>query len=380
VLSNILHDTKAEHRRLQVAGVAFIALMVTFVGLSIAIYNKTFTSSTDVTVLADRAGLQLPKFGDVRMHGVIVGQIRSVTDDGKEAVIKLALDPAMAREIPANSSVQIVPTTLFGQKYVQFVDPQGQREGAMTDGTVIPQTYPDGATRVTTSVELETVLANLGPLLTTIRPQDLSVTLTALSSALVGRGDQIGATFTKLDKYLKVMNPHLPDMEADFANLAKVAHTYGLAAPDLVAILRNATTTAKTVTDQKDLIGSLFNDVTTLSNDGTAFLNANGQSLIQEAALAEPLTGLLDRYSPEYACLLKGLKRYAGRLDQIFQHSRVNQTMIMSGVQQPAYTTAERPIYGDVGHGPWCLGLPVPAQGAPMPHAKLHDGTIRRWP
>src|SRR3954447_10763382 len=90
---------------------------------SIAIYQKVFTPVTMVTVKADRAGLQLPKFGDVRIHGVLVGQVRSVSQDGSEAVIKLGLQPSAARNIPDNVSVQIRPTTLFGQKYVSLIDP-----------------------------------------------------------------------------------------------------------------------------------------------------------------------------------------------------------------------------------------------------------------
>lgn len=368
MLSNIIHDTRAEHRRLQVAGVAFLTSMGLLIALSIAIYDKVFVTSTDVTVLATRAGLQLPKFGDVRMHGAIVGQIRSVSDNGSEAVIKLALDPKFASEIPSNVTVQIVPTTLFGQKYVQFVDPVGVRASAISDGAVIP------ADRVTTSVELETVLANLFPLLRSIRPADLDVTLHALSTALLGRGDQIGQTLSNLNTYLGTFNPHLPTMEADLADLAKVAHVYGLAAPDLVSILKNATTTARTVTQESGQLENLFHDITTLSNDGTSFLTANGQGLITEAAVAHPLLSLLDTYSPEYTCLLQGLDRYAPRLNQIFKHSRVSQTMSLSGQQQPAYTTSERPVYGDVGHGPWCYGLPFPKQGAGQPHLKINDG------
>lgn len=373
MLSNIVHDTKAEHRRLQIAGVAFITGIALLIALSIAIYDKTFVSSTNVTVLADRAGLQLPKFGDVRMHGVIVGQIRSVSDNGKQAVIKLALNPGLAQEIPSNATVQIVPTTLFGQKYVQFVDPVGARAGAMTSGTVIP------ADRVTTSVELESVLARLGPLLTSIRPVDLNVTLHALSSALIGRGDQIGSTLSNLNTYLGTFNPHLPQMEADLASLAQVARAYGLAAPDLVSILRNATTTAATVTRQADQLSAIFGDITTLANDGTSFLTANGPGITTEVALARPLVTLLNTYSPEYTCLLQGLDRYTERLNQIFQHSRVSQTMTLAGQQQPAYTQRERPVYGDIGHGPWCLHLPYPSQALGQPHSQLKDGTVRRW-
>ncbi len=76
-----------------------------------------------VTVKAQNAGLQLDQFGDVRRHGVLVGQVRNVGNDGHEAVIKVALNPSSAKDIPPNVDIEILPTTLFGQKYINIEDP-----------------------------------------------------------------------------------------------------------------------------------------------------------------------------------------------------------------------------------------------------------------
>lgn len=369
MLVNITHDTPREHRRLLVAGVAFIATMAVLIALSIAIYQKVFTPVTMVTVKADRAGLQLPKFGDVREHGVLVGQVRSISQDGHQAVIKLGLEPSAAKEIPANVSVKIMPTTLFGQKYVDLVDPRQPSTQSLHDGAVIP------SSRVRTSVELESVLANLYPLLTAVRPQDLDVTLNAVASALSGRGDKLGTLMTDLNSYLATFNVHLPQLRTDLRQLARVSHTYELATPDLVRLLRNATTTAHTVSAKSKQLAGFFKDVTTMSGTATRVLAENENGLITEGKLAVPLLGLLDTYSPEFSCLLKGLDRYTGRLNQIFQHSRVSQTMTFAGTQKRAYTSADHPVYGEIGHGPWCLGLPNPKQGAPLPYHPLKDGS-----
>ncbi|MGN6721851.1 MAG: MCE family protein [Marmoricola sp.] len=369
MLVNIHHDTPAEHRRLLISGVAFLATIALLIWLSIAIYDKAFQSVTTVTVDANRAGLQLPKFGDVRMHGVIVGQIRNVSQQGDHAVITLGVDPTMAKQIPSNVTVEILPTTLFGQKYVEFVDPAQPASSHLSDGQVI------SADRVTTTVELETVLARLYPLLTAVRPADLAITLNSLAKGLLGRGDELGQTFQRMNSYLGAMNVHLPTLRSDLAKLANVAQAYSMSAPNLVSILRNATTTARTVSSQAPQLAVMIGNFTALGNDGAALLEQNGSAIVTEAHLAAPVAQLLDTYSPEYPCLLKGLDRYTGRLDQIFQHSRVNQTMILSGIQQSAYTPSERPIYAALGHGPWCLGLPTPVQ-APTPHAAhVPDGT-----
>jgi phospholipid/cholesterol/gamma-HCH transport system substrate-binding protein len=349
------------------AGVAFMLVVAILVAFSIAIYQKVFTPVTMVTVRADRAGLQLPKYGDVRVHGVLVGQVRSVTQDGSQAVIKLGLRPSAAKEIPDNVTVEIRPTTLFGQKYVSFVDPADPSGTPLHDGSVIP------ASRVTTNVELQQVLATLFPLLRSIRPGDLNSTLYALATALQGRGEQLGRTVEQLDSYLAAMNQHLPTLRKDLQLLADVSNTYALAAPDLVDLLRNATTTARTVAQKQAQLSGFLTSMTKLSQVSTRVLTTNEQGIITESALAEPLTALLDTYSPEYTCLLQGLDRYTGRLAQIFAGGRVRQSMSFDSVQRPAYTEADRPEYGEVGHGPWCLGLPNPK--VPTGFLPLRNGT-----
>jgi len=371
MLIGVQRDTAHEHNRLFVAGVVYVLVLAALIGLSIAIYQKVFTRVTWVTLKADKAGLQLPKFGDVRMHGVLVGQIRSISQNGKVAVIKLGLNPSAAKQIPSNVDAEIIPTTLFGQKYVQFVAPADPSTEGIRSGTVIP------ADHVRTSVELESVLARLYPILEAVRPQDLNSTLTALSTALEGNGEKLGATISELNSYLAAMNVHLPTLRHDIKAFANVAHTYDLAAPDLVKLLSNATTTAKTVTAEQANLKGLFASVTGLSYTTTTLLTDNEQGIDTESKLALPLVKLLSTYSPEYPCLLEGLDTYTANLNQIFQHQRVSQTMTLGGTQKPAYTRTDRPEYGEVGHGPWCAGLPGVAKHPQSPKLKtpLKDGT-----
>jgi phospholipid/cholesterol/gamma-HCH transport system substrate-binding protein len=308
VYANITHDTKAEHRRLLVCGVVFMVVLALLVGLSIAVYDKAFSHPTMITIKAQNAGLQLDQFGDVRRHGVLVGTVRNVGNDGHEAVIKVALNPASAKEIPANATIEILPTTLFGQKYINIQDPADPSTSPMTNGQVIPES------RVTTNVELQKILADLFPLLRSIRPADLSTTLYAIANALRGRGDEIGQTLVKLDTYLATINVHLPTLQQDLGLLAKVSNTYAIAAPDLVRLLRNATTTARTVSSKKSQLHTFFVDVTGLGKTSTAILDANGPDIVKEGQLSVPLLGLLDTYSPEFPCLLEGAASYSKRL------------------------------------------------------------------
>ena len=157
MLVNIHHDSKREHNRLLVAGIALLVVMTLLIWLSIAIYNKAFSTDTMITIKSDRAGLQLAKFGDVRLNGVLIGQVRKVEQDGKEASIEVALQPSVADDLPTNVNVQILPTTLFGQKYVSFVVPGKPSSTHLENNDVIP------SSQVEVNVELSRILAELFP-------------------------------------------------------------------------------------------------------------------------------------------------------------------------------------------------------------------------
>jgi len=367
MLVSLRHGSRAEHRRLAIAGVAYVVVVALLIGLAIAVYAKAFTTTTTVTIKADRAGLQLAKFGDVRINGALVGQVRSVSQDGEHASIEVALDPESAKEIPDNVTVEILPTTLFGQKFIQFVRPAHASSRPLVDGAVIP------ADRVTTNVELSQVLADLFPLLRAIRPADLNAALNALATALDGRGEHIGETLDKLESYLGVVAADLPTLRKDLVALADVADTYDRAAPDLIGMLRNATVTSRTIVEQKDQLASFFGELTGLADTTTEFLDANGAAIVRTGQLTEPITRLLATYSPEFPCLLTGLDRYRSRLLGIFEGGVVKQRLELGTPQYHVYDERDTPVYGEVGHGPWCLGLPFPKE--PSDAQPLNDGS-----
>lgn len=367
MLVNIHHDNPAEHRRLLVAGIVFITVISLLIGLSIAVYQKAFESATMVTIKADRAGLQLAKFGDVRLNGVLIGQVREISEEGNQASIRVALKPEEAEQIPENVEVEILPTTLFGQKFVSFVRPDAPSSTPIKDGAVIP------SDRVDTNVELSRILANLFPLLRSVQPADLNATLNALATALQGRGEQLGLTLDELDSYLGEIDDDLPTLRKDLIKLAQVADTYDVAAPDLLGVLRNLTVTSNTVLDNEAQLQVFFSDLQGLAGTTTRVLRTNESNLIRVGEVTEPVLKLLAVYSPEFPCLLRGAAAYAPRLARTFGGNQVKQYIEFGTAQYRPYDERDRPVYGEVGHGPWCLGLPHPK--VPSPPVALSDGT-----
>lgn len=363
MLVNIHHDSAREHNRLLVAGIGFLTAIALLVWLSVSIYNKAFDSTTTITVKADRAGLQLAKFGDVRINGVLVGRVAKIDQDGKQASITLDLEPDAAKKIPANVTVQILPTTLFGQKFVALVRPETGASGELRDGDVIP------SDRVETNVELSQVLADLFPLLRAVRPADLNMTLSAVATALEGRGNELGETMDQLGQYIGAIDDSLPTLKEDLIALADVADAYDVAAPDLLDVLDNVTVTSKTITQKSEDLDVFFSDLTGLANTSTRLLATNEQNLIRMGEVTEPVIGLLADYSPEFPCLIRGAANYEPILSKTFEGNWVRQKIELGSPQFRAFDERDLPTYGEVGHGPWCLGLPkftVPAPPVPL--------------
>jgi phospholipid/cholesterol/gamma-HCH transport system substrate-binding protein len=370
MLANLMHDTPRERRRLLFAGVANFVAIALMIWLCVALYEKKFTASTDVTVMADRAGLQLARFGDVRLHGALVGYVKKIESDGERAKITLSLQPNAARTIPGNVGVQILPTTLFGQNYLELIPPKsGATMGRpLRDGSVIP------ANRVTTNVELQSILANLFPLLRSVRPADLNSTLYAIAHALQGKGEQLGDTFETLDDYLHRINVKLPTLRSDLQLLSQVSKTYELAAPDLIRLLRNATVTARTVTDKQGALDRALSSLTGLASVTRVTLSENEKQLVAQTRSGRPLLALLDTYSPELPCVLTGLDRQIPNAKNVYNDGIIHQTLELGAPQRGAYTAADAPEFGEVGHGPWCLGLPDNYE-KPAPFQPLKDGS-----
>ena len=60
----------------RVLGVAFLVLVIFSVWLTYAVFTKKFVDFVPVTLKTASIGLQLPALADVKIRGVIVGDVR----------------------------------------------------------------------------------------------------------------------------------------------------------------------------------------------------------------------------------------------------------------------------------------------------------------
>ncbi|MFF4840272.1 MCE family protein [Streptomyces collinus] len=351
--------------RLRVYGIAFIAVLALLLSLAVAVYRQAFTSVVPITLEADTIGNQLDPRADVKLRGLLVGEVREVHADGTKATLDIALKPEYVASIPSDVHARLLPKTLFGEKYVDLVPPARSTARSIRAGDVITQD------RTKAGIELQQLMNDLLPLLRNVRPGDLNATLSAFATALDGRGDRIGDNLTRVDGYLRRLNPHMPSMKEDISRFADVAEVYGDAAPDLMRILRNTVTTSRTIVEKKDQLAAGLRATATVAGTADDFLAENGDRLITLGRVSRPTLELFARYSPEYPCLFQGLVRQEKASENAFRGGEMRITLEVVR-PQGAYRPGEEPVYGERS-GPNCRGLPHPP--VPGPKAHLDDGT-----
>ncbi|MFF5841270.1 MCE family protein [Streptomyces massasporeus] len=356
--------------RLRLYGVVFIAVLALLLSLSVAVYRQAFTPVVRITLEADSLGNQLDPRADVKLRGLLVGEVRGVRADGTKATLDIALKPEHVAQIPSDVHARLLPKTLFGEKYVDLVAPRGSSGRPIRAGDVITQ----DRTRV--GIEVQQLMNDLLPLLRTVQPGKLNATLSAFATALDGRGDRIGDNLTRVEAYLRRLNPHLPSLKEDIARFADVAEVYGDAAPDLMEILRNTVTTSRTIVEEKDRLAAALKSTATVAGTADDFLDANGDRLITLGRVSRPTLELFARYSPQYPCLLAGLVRQEKASEEAFKGGKMHITLEVVR-PQGAYEPGEEPRYGERS-GPNCRDLPHPP--VPAPGAHLDDGSKEASP
>jgi phospholipid/cholesterol/gamma-HCH transport system substrate-binding protein len=324
----------------RILGLGAIGLSLLMVWLTYAIYNKQFTDTVDVTLEASNVGLQLNPRSDVKLRGIVVGEVRSIETDGDGAKIELGLKPELVDLVPHGVSARILPKTLFGEKFVALVPPK-QSDRALRSGDVIPRD------RSTVGIEVEKVLNDALPLLKALEPSDLNATLNALATALEGRGAQVGKTLTQLDAYLKKLNPHVPELVADLKRLVTVSGVYGDVVEDVVKVLKDAVVVGNTVTEKEPQLQKFLADVTTLSNHADQVLTDNEQRLVRLGDVSRPIIHLLEWYAPMIRCTLQVQADTLPRINDVFRGGALNINLKIVANQSTPYTPAEKPKYGE---------------------------------
>jgi phospholipid/cholesterol/gamma-HCH transport system substrate-binding protein len=339
----------------RLAGVAFMAVLLGLVVLSIAFYQKAFTPVVTVTLQADRAGNQLTPPADVKVNGVIVGEVRSVEPGEDGALLELALQPEQAERLPVNVQARLLPKTLFGEKFVELVRPEAPAEQFLSEGDVIAQDQSE------TAREFATALDNLLPLLETLDPPTLSTTLNAVSSALRDRGDRIGGNLVLVRDWLVEFNPELETLRSANEGLVDFNDNLVVTADDLVKLLQELSVVNRNLVRDEAALERFLRDTTGVAGTIEDFVAENEQRFITLAAEGRGPLELFAAYSPLFPCLADGLALSEEFIGDSFGRLQpgLHITLEVTADQGGYQPNEDEPAFIET-RGPDCFGLPAP--------------------
>jgi len=332
------HGGLTEQRSfLRVLGAGLIAVLLFFVWLTWAFFSQTFTEYDDVKLTSSKSGLALSKRADVKLRGMIVGIVREIHVENGQVVMTLGMDPKVIDRVPANVRAEIVPKTLFGEKYIDLV-PTGASTGAhlQAGDTISDATVP---------VEFEEFFNDIYPILTAVPPEKVGYTLTALANTLEGRGDSLGQTLEDTNTYLQKLNPETQQAVDDIVDLGKVSDSYAKQMDNFGDLLRNTAEISDTVVDKRKDLADFFDETDELSDVLADFLDAAGDDIVATVKNSKQPLKISAEYSSMFPCWFKGLDTFLREhMDSILRNGTLHIDLKLVSPQATLYdVNTEKP-------------------------------------
>jgi virulence factor Mce-like protein len=312
-----------------------LVLMVLAVWLVWAFFNQAFTDYDEVTLTGPRSGLSLPSNADVKLRGMIVGEVRETEFEDGQVKLTLGMNPQLIDKVPAGVTARIIPKTLFGEKYIDLVPPEGPASGSLRAGDTI--------SNAVVPVEFEKFFNDIYPVLTAVPPEKVGATLTALADSLDGRGESLGETLVLANDYLTKINPETKQAADDIVEFGQVADTYASQMDNFGQLLENSSEVSRTVVDIDDDLADFFDETTSLSQVLERLFKGIGKSWIATAHNSLQPLGVLREYSAMFPCLLRGTEALTEEhVDDVMENGTLHIQLEIISPQPKKYGSGAR--------------------------------------
>ncbi|MGB6051725.1 MAG: MCE family protein, partial [Rhodococcus sp. (in: high G+C Gram-positive bacteria)] len=348
-------------------GLAAMILLVATAAASV-VYGSGALDE-DPVVFADvpaSAGLLVGEIG-VAHRGVQIGTVAGIDSGVEISRVTMRIDADEIDRVPASALVRIVPRTLFGDVYIQLIPDPGAptsipgTSASLEAGDRLAVDSSEGA------IQLGEVYRKVTDLLHRLEPAELQTALTAISTALLGRGEDIGATIDRLSSTTALLEPHVDAAISRLPEIRQVTEAFDAATPDVIATLDAATSLSQMALDRSGGVEALLTSAAVLASSAddiasenrahtVAVIRRGAPALDTVAGNASGLATALDRFAP-----------FGAAGTRIFASGRFDITAVPDFSEPLPYTAADCPQYPGL-DGPNCALAEVQeAAGAPGP-------------
>lgn len=223
---------------------------------------------------------------EVKVLGVGVGRITSVTPQGNRVRVEMTVDDGV--EIPANAQAVVVAPSLVSDRYVQLT-PAYDGGPLMKSGTEIP------LDRTATPVELDDLTASVNDLATALGPNGankdgaLSNVLDTAAANLSGNGELFNQTIQQLSQAAETLADSRGDLFTTVDNLNAFTTTLAESDAQVREFNDKLADVSGYLADDRDDLGTALSSLGVALTEVQAFI-ANNKDLI--ASNVDKLTGV----------------------------------------------------------------------------------------
>ncbi|WP_169576303.1 MCE family protein [Nocardioides halotolerans] len=218
--------------------------------------TMSFGTTTYTAVLEHTAGLRAGE--DVQVHGVPVGEVRSVglggADEATYVEVRFTLDSGI--RLGRETTAEVKVATLLGTHYLE-VDPQGP-------GSLAGSTIP--LERTSVPYNLQDVLEQGTEALDRLDPVLLARALTATSDALGSSSEEVGPALEGIAQLSEVISTRSEQTGRLLRAARGVSDQLDAGSDDLFALMRSANLVIEEVVHRREAIHQLLVETTGLAD------------------------------------------------------------------------------------------------------------------
>ncbi|WP_031469084.1 MCE family protein [Sciscionella sediminilitoris] len=307
-----------------------------------------------ISSVVEVSGSPLAVNAPVQYRGVVVGKLKTVVPlaTGRTTSrIEMRIQPEQLHRIPSSVQVRILPRTVFGDQFLDLIDAGPRAASTLTAGARI------AADRSKQTVDLYDSYEKAYNLITGLRPAQINQVLTALSTLLDGKGNEIGSlidrAYNASGKLMPLTGKIKPTVEA-FANMSGKLRQ---AAPDAYGVLRNAVDLSQFVAHRQGDIAALLAGGGAAADQGTGLLAQNKDNIIRLLHTGNPVGSTFATYPEGLPDMFKALANLGNSTDGVSNKTTIHANRVDLYNSKP-YTSKDCPRYPGL-DGPNC-SVPAP--------------------
>jgi phospholipid/cholesterol/gamma-HCH transport system substrate-binding protein len=239
----------------------------------------------------------------VRVGDVTVGNVTNVDIQGWHALLTMSIDGDV--HLPANATVKLGQTSLFGSLHVELAPPvDAPPEGKLHDGSLIPLSAAG------TFPSTEQTLAAISMVLNGGGVGQVQDITQALSTAFAGRADDLRSLIVQLDTYVGYLDDQKDDIIAAAESLNNLVGQIAAQKPVVDKALETIPDALAVLNDQRQTIADAVDQLGKFSALAADSVNQTKSALVAELNDVAPVLKSLADAGPALTRALSVLPTY----------------------------------------------------------------------